>query len=611
MKKLFLSIVVLACTIQSAKAQFLTTSNINFYNPLSLNPGYAGSGNSPYLFIQHNSVFTGVKGAPTLQSITLNAPYKPQANFGLMAQNFTTGNFKRTSVDLSYAYRLKVFNEQTLNFGVSAGFHNYSFAANSAVFFDGDELLLQSNISGISAVLGAGLVYEAKKFNLGVSFPALYANRAFLYNALEQKAFNPTQEWNFFGTYTFTVKENFHIKPTAVVRQQFNAPFVIDGFLNADYKEMIYAGVGYRYDQGMLFHAGTNILNKLALFYAFQYNNNPLMNVTNGSHEVGIKYNFKGDGLGIGSTVNQENHSTKVEQFILQHKRERERILNEKQDLRERKLQLKRERLEKKKNGKYNVNVYTQGGPQNGSTTYSSGSNSTAEVSPSSSRSSQLQNEQLLVQQKLFSLLDKNRNDIARLRSELGLLGSVSQEELAQAGGSTQNNREVSFSPLNDMYAKNKAESEDIMNKIDSYDAELEQVLRKFGELQNTMVTKADLEEINRKIDELLSRNTANDKITDYVTVEEVVQQDGQKQVKKSFLESGYYVIIESERTYEDVLKAQHDLLLNGVKTQIIQNVRKTWYHLATEKLENRDMAGKITYNWRTKGYNDAWWLFL
>lgn len=611
MKKLFLSIVVFACTIQSAKSQFLTTSNISFYNPLSLNPAYAGSGDSPYLFLQHNSVFTGIKGAPTLQSIALNAPYKPQANFGLMAQNFTTGNFKRTTVDLSYAYRLKVFNDQTLNFGVSAGFHNYSFAANSAVFFDGDELLLQSNVSGISAVVGAGLVYETKKFNVGVSFPALYANRAFLYDVLQQRAYSPTREWNFFGTYNFTLKENFHIKPTVVVKQQFNAPFLVDGYLNFDYKDMIFAGVGYRYEQGMLFNAGTNILNKLALFYAFQYNNNSLMSATNGSHEIGIKYRFKGESLGSASLINQENHNTKVEQFILQHKRERERILNEKQGLRERKLQLKRERLEKKKNGKYNVNVYTQGGPQSGSSAMSSGSSYTSSAAQPSASKTQLQNEQLLVQQKLFSLLDKNRNDIARLRSELTLLGNANDQMAEEANGSTQNNREVSFSPLNDMYAKNKAESEGIMNKIDSYDAELEQVLRKFGELQNTMVTKADLEEINRKIDELLSRNTANDKITDYVTVEEVVQEDGQKQVKKSFLESGYYVIIESERTYEDVLKAQHDLLLNGVKTQIIQNVRKTWYHLATEKLENRDMAGKITYNWRTKGYNDAWWLFL
>lgn len=71
-----------------------------------------------------------------------------------------------------------------------------------------------------------------------------------------------------------------------------------------------------------------------------------------------------------------------------------------------------------------------------------------------------------------------------------------------------------------------------------------------------------------------------------------------------------YYVIVASRRSEEAIKLAQEDLLKQGYKTEIMQNERKSWYHLTPQRLETRKEAGEAVTELRAKGFKGAWWLY-
>lgn len=96
-----------------------------------------------------------------------------------------------------------------------------------------------------------------------------------------------------------------------------------------------------------------------------------------------------------------------------------------------------------------------------------------------------------------------------------------------------------------------------------------------------------------------------------YVSVTSKTNDKGEVELTKSNLQEGYYIVINSERKYEDILHAQKELARQGIETQVVQNVRKTWYHLFTTTLPTRQEAGKAVGDIREKGFSDAWWLLI
>ena len=91
-----------------------------FFNPVYVNPGYAGSRELFSGSLVHRSQWAGMRGAPVTQSLSMHSAL-PNTHVGLGFQfyNDKAGPMSNTGINLTYAYHLPVGDESILAFGLS------------------------------------------------------------------------------------------------------------------------------------------------------------------------------------------------------------------------------------------------------------------------------------------------------------------------------------------------------------------------------------------------------------------------------------------------------------------------------------------------------------
>ncbi len=76
-------------------------------------------------------------------------------------------------------------------------------------------------------------------------------------------------------------------------------------------------------------------------------------------------------------------------------------------------------------------------------------------------------------------------------------------------------------------------------------------------------------------------------------------------------IQEAYYVVLDSERTLEEIEQKQSMLQRKFTNNEltVIQNESKTWYHLIVKKGYDRITIGLAVQAFRNKGIADAWWI--
>src|SRR5690606_5847689 len=140
------SLLMLSCIGMVAKGQ----QNIQFtqyiFNSMSVNPAYTGYKEEWYGQLGLRSQWVGIDGAPETGSISIDGvadAYHKRHGIGLQATADRLGPQSATSVDVNYAFRLRVTDEDTqrLGVGVGAGVTEYSV--------DGTKLRPNDQVDGV------------------------------------------------------------------------------------------------------------------------------------------------------------------------------------------------------------------------------------------------------------------------------------------------------------------------------------------------------------------------------------------------------------------------------------------------------------------------------
>src|ERR1700744_681444 len=130
-------IAVLIAIAMNAAAQQETQQSMYFFNPLLTNPAYAGSQGALTVTGNVRDQWTGFKGAPKTQCLSIHSPLKNEnIGIGLVVENDQLGATKTTSAfaDFAYSIRLNKKNHR-LAFGLQGGVDYYrtSFAPLSII----------------------------------------------------------------------------------------------------------------------------------------------------------------------------------------------------------------------------------------------------------------------------------------------------------------------------------------------------------------------------------------------------------------------------------------------------------------------------------------------
>ena len=302
MKKRFIITALIVLGLNQLYAQQEAAYTHYMYNTLVINPAYAGSRDALTFTALGRFQWVGFKGAPTTQTFTAHTPIaKKNIGLGLSFTNDKIGPTNNTSLDVDFAYRLKVSSKARLCFGINGGFNSFSAEVNSLTLADPNDASFIENRRGkMLPSLGAGIYFQMPNFYLGASVPSILENSLFATGSNGSiDVSKERRHYYIIAGAVFTISPSVKFKPTVLGKIVQNAPFQIDVTGTFMLRELIDLGIMCRTGDGVGALVGVHISKQLLFGYSFDWSTGVRTGKYNGgSHEIMLRYDllFNNDG---------------------------------------------------------------------------------------------------------------------------------------------------------------------------------------------------------------------------------------------------------------------------------------------------------------------------
>jgi type IX secretion system PorP/SprF family membrane protein len=291
MKKITI-IAFLILASQSIFGQQDPQYSLYMFNPLGVNPGYAGSREVLSGVLIHRSQWVGLKGAPETQVLSLNTPLKnKKMGVGLQIVNDKIGPRTNQQISSSYAYRIKL-GKGKLAFGLRAGIINYNFDWNKIEYIDDEDAIPETSPeSFMKPTFDFGIYYNTKTFYIGAAVDHLNEAEYNLLSGQDTVFSNAVQSSNFTGTIgkAFILNDNFVLKTSMLLRAS-NTSGNIDLNGSMLIKNRILFGVTLRTSQVLVLMTELNITKNFRLGAAYDYDATDVAKSSSGSFEIFVGY---------------------------------------------------------------------------------------------------------------------------------------------------------------------------------------------------------------------------------------------------------------------------------------------------------------------------------
>ena len=274
------------------------------YNQLDFNPGSAGSKEAINASLLGRNQWVGIKGAPTTQIGSINAPvklFKLNSGVGLTILSDKAGYDNNFGVKLSYAYRMDVNNGiGKLGIGFSAGYLNNNIkitspsgtwsAPGDATAPTNDGSIPMDKQSGSAFDFGLGLFYKTDNLYLGLSSTHLL-QPDLTYKSGGAKV-PKTRTFYLTASYNIAMKNPlFDLQPSLLISS-------VGSSSSADlncvllYNKKVWGGVTYRVGAAIIGMVGIELMSGLRIGYSYDFSTTSLGRYNSGSHEIMVGYSF-------------------------------------------------------------------------------------------------------------------------------------------------------------------------------------------------------------------------------------------------------------------------------------------------------------------------------
>ena len=261
------------------------------FNNLALNPAYAGSKEVLSSALLYRNQWTGIDGAPTTASLSLQTPLrKKNVGLGMEIISDKLGPQSTSAFLLSYAYRIR-FLKGKLSFGLRTGVYDYSFDWSKINYRDqGDIYNTKTSSSKITGTGDFGLYYYSRTFYWGLGMTHLNKGKITDIGSGDSTS---RQSVHFF----MPIGKAFEvgsvvINPSLLIKGAGGAPSETDLNLNILLKEHLWLGISLRSRYGVVFMTQYMINEKLKVGYSYDYGRNKIGIAGKGTHEIMIGYDI-------------------------------------------------------------------------------------------------------------------------------------------------------------------------------------------------------------------------------------------------------------------------------------------------------------------------------
>ncbi len=266
----------------------------NFYN----NPGSTGLSNRTQIQANFRSQYTGYSndlypgGANTNGVFAADLPLsKLKGGIGIyVSSNEFSKIQNKKEVFLSYAFHKRI-NSNLIGVGLSAGINALGLNYSNYVPRDlEDPLLGTENQTFLSPGINTGVFLQNPVYQIGLSVKNVFNSK---YNiGTKGAAVTESRTVYLNGKYDFGFGYNLDISPMLMVKSDFKQFSTELGIL-ATYKQKLWGGLNYRWQDAVGILIGTNALNNnIKIGYAFDYIVTGLNAKSTSSHEIMVRYSL-------------------------------------------------------------------------------------------------------------------------------------------------------------------------------------------------------------------------------------------------------------------------------------------------------------------------------
>ncbi|MEO8734320.1 MAG: type IX secretion system membrane protein PorP/SprF [Flavobacteriales bacterium] len=265
------------------------------YNTLDylFDPAVAGSRPLFEIHGAQRNQWVGIQDAP--RTFVLSAETPLGSNMGVGGYVFTdnVGPTRRTGVQFSYAYQLKLTKDIKLGLGLSFGMLQFLIDGSQIQFHDADEPLLDGQVRGSlvpDATFGLYLYHE--KWWFGATAPQLLHNKVGFYNANDQSFSQLQTHYYVMAGYRFPLGEDLKLEPSVFLRYVDPVPPQADLTATLRYKDMLWLGVTYRTQDAICINVGYWLKRSFQFGYSYDMTTSALQNYSSGTHEITLGVTF-------------------------------------------------------------------------------------------------------------------------------------------------------------------------------------------------------------------------------------------------------------------------------------------------------------------------------
>ncbi len=260
-------------------------SGFNTYSYDLMQVNVASMGSSCFeANLNYRAALINLNNGPKLYQLNSYLRLGDKQAVGLKAYQSSVGLTQFNTITGAYAYRLKLKEEASLNFGMGVSYYQVGFSAHKAIVTDQDDPNLENDgttLRGNNFDCEMGAEYKYKTLKIGLSVNHLYNTN----KNVGATQFKTLQEFNLYTTYNFKLGPNLELMPWLLTRYNLGGAFLPEAMVNTRYKKMFSVGVGYRYSNALI----TNLAAEMKGFkivYSFDYNFNQISKVLGTSHQI-------------------------------------------------------------------------------------------------------------------------------------------------------------------------------------------------------------------------------------------------------------------------------------------------------------------------------------
>ncbi len=270
------------------------------FNPLVINPGYAGSSGHINAVAINRSQWVGMPGAPRTtvvggdMSINLLGN---QGGVGFLILNDEIGFFRNVNIQASLSNRFEV-GDGNLGVGMFLGFINQVLDGTKLVsnpegggsyHQSTDNIVPGAEVNGTAFDTGLGAYFKNNRFQGGISVLHLFQPKPNFNGELDvyiPRTVFITGGYNYgLWEYPLVFKPSFLLKGVGNLWQ-------LDININAVYRDKFWGGLSYRLQDAIVVMSGIEMASGLKIGYSYDITTSKISKVTGGSHEIMVGYTF-------------------------------------------------------------------------------------------------------------------------------------------------------------------------------------------------------------------------------------------------------------------------------------------------------------------------------